>query len=455
MLRSLMIWTILLVGQCAVAVSAEGQREWRVGVARENISPELPIWLSGYAARNRPAPDKLDDLWAKALVLQDAAGRRAVLVTMDLIGIDRELSQNVCRRIEEQFDLPREAIALSTSHTHSGPVVRGNLEPMYVLNQRETSRIDDYTAKLEKQLVSVVGAAIESLQPARLSWGTGTATFAVNRRNNPEGEVPQRREAGTLIGPVDHDLPVLAIHGSDDGTLRAVVCGYACHATTLDDYQLSGDWPGASQNELERRHPGAVVLFWAGCGGDQNPVPRRSVDWVHTHGRAFADGVDAALAKRLQPIEPTLTLAYDEIDLPFGALPTREHLESVAAGDNQHQARWAKYLLEAWDRDGGLPESYRYPVQVWHLGPDITWIFLGGEVVVDYALRLKSELGRETTWVAGYSNDVMGYIASQRVLAEGGYEGGDSRWYYGLPAVWSPEVEPRIVEAVHRLRGGK
>jgi len=449
--RALLL-TVMLLGQAPFVLAAETQ--WRAGVARENISPELPIWLSGYAARNRPAPDKLDDLWAKALVLEDAAGRGAVLVTIDLVGIDRELSQKVCRRIEERFKLPREAVALSVSHTHSGPVVRGNLAPMYELDQRETARINDYTAKLEDQLVGVVGAAIKALAPARLSWGTGTARFAVNRRNNPEGEVPQRREAGALVGPVDHDVPVLAIHDGG-GELRAIVCGYACHATTLDDYQLSGDWPGMGQNELERRHPGTTVLFWAGCGGDQNPVPRRSVEWVNTHGRAFADGVDAALAKPLKPIEPTLEMNYEEIALPFGELPTRKHLESVAAEGNPHQARWARYLLEIWDRDGELAATYPYPVQVWQLGSDITWIFLGGEVVVDYALRLKSELGRETTWVAAYSNDVMGYIASQRVLAEGGYEGGESRWYYGLPAVWSPEVEPKIVEAVHRLRDSK
>jgi len=426
-------------------------RPWKVGVARVNISPELPIWLSGYGGRNKPAQDKLDDLWAKALVLEDADGRRAVLVTMDLVGIDRELSREVCGRIEEQFQMPRAAIALSTSHTHSGPVVRSNLAAMYALDERNSKRIEDYATELETKLIKVVADAIENLEPARLSWTVGKATFAVNRRNNPEGDVPRRQREHGLVGPVDHDLPVLAIHSlGEEPELRAIVAGYACHATVLSEYSLSADWPGVGQNELERRHPGTTVLFWAGCGADQNPLPRRSIDWLNRHGRAFAEAVDVALNSPLKRIESKLGTAYEEIDLKFAALPSRDELESTAAG-GPPQAAWARYLLQTWDRDSGLPTGYPYPIQVWRLGDEINWLFLGGEVVVDYSLRLKSEIGRDNMWVASYSNDVMGYIPSQRVLAEGGYEGGLSRFPYGLPAVWTPEAEPQIVDTVHRL----
>ena len=434
-----------------LAPASGDDRSWQAGTATVNITPELPIWLSGYAARNKPANDKLDDLWAKALALESPDGRRAVLVTIDLVGIDRHLSQKVCRRIEEQYDLPRSAIALNVSHTHSGPVVGKNLAPMYSLDPQQTASIREYTRQLADKLVEVAGKALDSVQPARLSYAVGRATFAVNRRNNPEAEVPQRRDANALVGPVDHDVPVLFVHSTgDDAALRAIICGYACHATVLDDYFVSGDWPGIAQNQLQRRHPGTTVLFWAGCGGDQNPVPRRNIEWLNAHANAFADAVDAALAASHKPIVPRLETAYEEIDLRLATLPTRDELQSLAAG-GPPRAAWARYLLEVWDRDGSLPRAYPYPVQVWQLGEDVRWIFLGGEVVVDFALRLKKELGRETTWVAGYSNDVMGYIPSKRVLTEGGYEGGDSRWYYGLPAVWAPEVEQNIVDAVRRL----
>ena len=76
------------------------------------------------------------------------------------------------------------------------------------------------------------------------------------------------------------------------------------------------------------------------------------------------------------------------------------------------------------------------------------FITLGGEVVVDYAFRLKSELSGVKTWVAGYSHDVMAYIPSRRVLQEGGYEGGGAMVYYGLPASWNPAVEETIIRGV-------
>lgn len=431
------------------ALAEEGQ--WRAGVARVNITPELPIWLSGYGGRNRPATEKLDDLWAKALVLEDAGGNRAVLVTMDLVGIDRQLSRDVCQRLEKRFKLPRSVIALCASHTHSGPVIRGNLVPMFSLDDDQTARVMNYKAKLADNLVRVVGEALASVEPSRLTWGIGTAEFSVNRRNNPEGQVPKRRQENALVGPVDHDVPVLVVRDSD-GQLRAIVAGYACHATVLAGYQVSADWPGVGQNEIERRHPGAIALFWAGCGADQNPLPRRSIQLMNQYGRDFADAVDRALKGPPSPIPPSLRTAYEEIDLPFGKLPSRAEIELESAAERP-RGPWAKFLLAEWDHNGGLPQSYPYPIQAWQLGPDLTWLFLGGEVVVDYALRLKSELGAKNTWVASYSNDVMGYIPSRRVLAEGGYEGGDARFPYGLPAVWDSKVENQIVDAVHTLNG--
>ena len=429
---------------------AAAEKQWLAGVAKVNITPELPIWLSGYASRDRPAATTHDELWAKALVIEDAAGKRAVLVTMDLVGIDRELSQTVCKRIEETYKLPRSAIALSTSHTHSGPVIRGNLVPMFALDADQTRRVKEYKLKLAKKLVDVVGEAVKSLKPATLAWGIGEAGFAVNRRTNQEGQVAELRHEDKLIEPIDHELPVLTVMG-DNHKLKAIVAGYACHATVLSDYFISADWPGAAQSEIERRHPGVTALYFLGCGGDQNPLPRRSVALMKKYGDEFADGVDATLKSPLKPIAPTLATAYEEIDLPFGELPARAELELAAEKGEKPQAPWAKFLMREWDRDGKLQATYPYPVQAWKLGDDLTWIFLGGEVVVDYSLRLKTELGPGKTWVASYSNDVMGYIPSRRVLGEGGYEGGLARYPYGLPAPWDATVETLIIDKVHEL----
>lgn len=423
---------------------------WQAGVATAVITPEQPMWMSGYASRDHAAEGTLHDLWAKALVLEDPSGHRGVLVTLDLIGIDRPTSVDICDRLADKFGLEREQIVLATSHTHTGPAVGENLSAMFFFGEDERAKVTAYTNRLKEHVVDVVGKALENMEPAVIRQGIGNASFAVNRRNNREADVPQLREAGELKGPVDHELPVLTVRDGD-GNLDAIVFGYACHATVLSFYQWSGDWPGFAQLEVESRHPGTVAMFWAGCGGDQNPLPRRTVELGEEYGRQIADGIDDVLAEEMQEVQGSLTTAYTEIDLAFDELPTKENLQADTQSDNRYVASRARKLLDEWEQEGGLSESYPYPIQVWGLGDDVTFVTLGGEVVVDFSIRLKQELDDHTTWVAGYANDVMAYIPSKRVLTEGRYEGGGAMVYYGLPTVWSPDVEEHIVRTVHEL----
>jgi len=422
---------------------------WEAGTSRVKITPTKHLWMSGYASRTHPAEGTLIDLWAKALVLQDPSGRQAVLVTMDLVGIPRGLSRAVCHELQAKYGFPREAIILGVSHTHTGPVVGSNLQPMYFLNEQQQRDVDAYARHLQENLVKLVGQARQNLRPAELAWGNGKGTFAVNRRNNREADVPRLRELGRLNGPVDHDVPVLSVRDME-GHLRAVVFAYACHGTVLDFYQWSGDYPGYAQLAIEKTDPGVTALFLAGCGGDQNPLPRRSVALAEHYGRELAHGVVEVLSAPMSPIGDKLAMTYTEIPLPFAALPTREQLSQQTHDKNRVVARRAQLLLTQIQKDGILSPTYPYPVQAWQLGSGPTLVALGGEVVVDYSLRFKRELGRDRTWVAAYTNDVMAYIPSRRVLHEGGYEGGGAMLYYGLPSPWGDKVEERIVAAVHK-----
>ncbi|MEK6233723.1 MAG: neutral/alkaline non-lysosomal ceramidase N-terminal domain-containing protein, partial [Planctomycetales bacterium] len=423
---------------------------WKAGAAKVEITPEKPMWMSGYASRGKPAEGKLTPLWAKSLALQDAEGRKAVLVTMDLIGIDRGLGQEIRKRLSRDLGLSSEAIALCTSHTHCGPVVGDNLRSMYFLDEEQRKLVDEYAETLRDKIIAAVRESVGKLAPAELFWSSGRSTFAVNRRNN-RGDVRQARALGRLKGPVDHDVPVLSVR-DPDGKLKAVVFGYACHATTLSFQQWCGDWPGFAQAEVEKTHPEAVAMFWAGCGADQNPLPRRSVELAQQYGRQLAAAVEVELRGTPTPVEPRLTTSYQEIDLDYAELPSRERLKQDAESKNRFLASRAKMLLKQWDDEGGLRKTYPYPVQIWKLGSDVTFVLLGGEVTVGYALRLKKEMTGRSTWVAGYSNDVMAYIPTLKVLREGGYEGGGAMLYYGLPSPWAPSVESKIINEVHRQR---
>ncbi len=429
---------------------AAAAETWRAGSARIKITPELPMWMAGYGGRDHVAEGTTSDLYAKALVLEDARGTRAALVTLDLVGIDRTLTAAITKRLEQTHQLKREQVAISTSHTHCGPVVGFNLRPMHFerVPEAEQAKILAYAKKLEDQVVALVGEAIAALAPADVRWGNGRTTFAVNRRTNKEAEVPAVRSQGKLNGPVDHDVPVLAVREPMTGKLRTIVFGYACHATVLGFYQWCADYPGFAQTELERLYPEAVAMFWAGCGADQNPLPRRTVELAQAYGKRLAAAVDDVLTSPMSSLAPRIEATYRELPLPLDKLPSREQIEQDAKSKDSFLSARAKMFLREIDAGRPLSQTYPYPVGEWKLGGEIQWVFLGGEVVVDYAVRLKHERRGTRTWVMGYANDVMAYIPSRRVLTEGGYEGAGAMVYYGLPTIWAPEVEELIVEAV-------
>lgn len=444
--------SFLLLTSTALCNESNVDSTWKAGAAQAMITPEEPMWMAGYASRTRPADDKLTELWAKALVLEDQDGNRGLVLTLDLVGINRSLAHAVCESLKEQYGLQREQIVICTSHTHSGPVVGHNLGPLHYLLLDEAQRkvVDAWVARFQQQVLNVVGEAIDKLAPSEITWGSGTTKLAVNRRENPAATVPQWRTEGKLKGPSDYDVPVLAVRDADEN-LTAVLFGYACHATTLSGYHWSGDYPGYAQINLEKTHPGCVALFFAGCGADQNPLPRGTVEMAEHYGQRLATAVDAVvMTSQMKPVAGALRTAYAEIDLPLDTLPTRAQIELNSKSENRYEVARAEMLLERIDGGTPLSQTYPYPVSAWSIGDDLQFVTLGGEVVVDYAIRLKSELAGTATWVAGYANDVMAYIPSRRVLAEGGYEGGGAMVYYGLPTVWSPVIENEIVGEVHR-----
>ncbi len=176
-----------------------------------------------------------------------------------------------------------------------------------------------------------------------------------------------------------------------------------------------------------------------------------SFELAREHRERLAAAVDKSIKGLLKVVEPSLASALAEISLPFAGRPTRKELMADPQSDNVHRQRWANAMLEALDREGLIPDSYLYPLQVWRLGSSVVLIALAGEVVVDYARRLKKEFAYHEVWPISYCNDVFAYIPSLRVLQEGGYEGGDAVICYGQPSPFAPSVEDMIVAKVHGL----
>lgn len=423
--------------------------DWKVGVAKAVITPEKAVWLAGYGGKREPK-GKLHDLWVKVLALEDPKGRRAVLVTTDHMGIPKVIYESLVKKLHDRFSLERAQVMLTFSHNHCAPRLREDLTDYYPIDAEQERLVVEYSDTFETIAVDAVAGALSALSPATLSVGEGVCAFAVNRRENREADVPQLLASGTpLKGPVDHAVPVLAVHRK--GRLVAILFGYACHPTTLSFRKWCGDYPGFAQLALEQSHSGATAMFINTCGGDQNPLPRRRVELCEQYGRMLADAVEKTLRGPLKPVPSGLRTAFAFVDLPYQKVVTRAELAAATRSRNAIHARWAKRLLGKLDAGETFAASYPYPVQAWRLGGELLLIGMGGEAVVDYSLRFKREYG-PTTWVCGYANDLVAYIPSRRVWEEGGYEGGPHLDEYGHPALrWAADVERRIVNAVSRL----
>jgi len=392
---------------------------WKAGFASQKITPEKLLFMAGYASRKKPAEGVVQDLFAKALALEDEQGGRVVFVTLDLIGVPQALRHAVAERVNARFQLPPANLVLNASHTHCGPSLR--TAPVVEGQPGAEQGVDSlaYTRGLEEALVELIGRALSQRDPARLTWNKARCGFAMNRRRDYTlpADHPNAQKVPNPDGVVDHEVPALRVE-AQDGRLLGTLFGYACHNTSLGFFQFCGDYAGFAQQYLQEHRPGFTALFLMGCGGDQNPYPRRSdvvpgitdLELAQQHGRALSNAVEMALTVNPRPVTGAIRAAYEEISLEFANAKRPAH---------------------------------DYPVQVIRLGGDLLFILLGSEVVVDYSLRFKREFaGPAGVWVAGYSNDYTGYVPSLRVLKEGGYEAAMN---------WADSVEDRIAGKVKEL----
>jgi hypothetical protein len=411
----------------------------RVGVARVDITPGYPVRLSGYGSRRTEHEGVAQRLWAKALAFDDGAGRPAVLVTVDNCGVPATLRAEVLRRLAARTNLADARLAVCSSHTHCAPMLEGVLPNLFSTDipPEHQVNIARYTRELTDALERVTLEALADLRPAQMAWGVGHVGFAHNRRQ-------------FNFRPEDHSLPVLRVNGSD-GRPRALLTSYACHCTTISSNFVHGDWAGVAQAQIERDFPGAIALTAIGCGADQNPQPRQTMELVEQYGRDLAAEVKRLAAGGMTPINGALECRAKQIRLPFDTLPTRAEWEQRARSSSANIAYHAKKNLARLDRGEKLPTHLPYLVQTWNFGTNLALVFLPGEVTVDYSLRLKLEFDASRLWVNAYANDVPCYIPSARVLAEGGYEGATAMVYYDRPTRFAPGIEDQIVGTVCEL----
>lgn len=422
---------------------------WQAGAAKADITPTESVPLAGYGGKTRMSERVVQPIWLKALALRDDSGATSVLVTADLVGLSPKMVAHISQVALEKHHLSREHLTLNTSHNHSCPVTEDVLWLYYELSETEAATKDRYTALVYAKYDEVIGKAIAAIAPAELAYEQGLAGVAVNRRRS---RGPESRAFG---GQVDQDVPVITVKSGD--VLKAIVFGYSCHTTALGGLSISGDYAGFAQADLEKTYPGSVAMFVQNCGGDANPLPRirgkdaEATELASMYGHILAEAVRQVVGGQMIKLSGPLRVAMDETELLLQPGLELDELKQRLPNLSGMPRREFEHFIRQYESLGSPPDRVKYPVQAWSFGPELTFIALTGETVVDYSLKFKAAHGWTTTWVCGYNNDLLSYVPSLRVLREGGYEGATGMYEYGHRAPYAESVEDRITEVVERV----
>ena len=468
----------VLAGICAIALSQIVNSQ-EFGFSKVDITPESPVRLSGYGSREVPSEGVDERLFVRAMAIQDAKARKRILVSVESIGFPGVLVQEIFGAVKRRHQLQREDLVVCFTHNHTAPHIANGLPNLFnsAIKQSDQARIDQYTERVKDLTIKAIDLAVSDIEPGKMFVAQGKVTFARNRRVLADGIWTGFGE--NARGPVDHSLPLIRVTDVSGETTRGLIFNYACHCTTFGaEYnKVNGDWAGYASKNLESETPDAIAICTIGCGADANPArdSKRAMELSKSQGKEISDEIKRLLASDMRPLRSSsISATYGFAGLPIDR-PNDNDLDEAMTSARLQVRNHAQAMTEIKERMGRLPETYPMPIQVWNFrseqksksngkSNDFTMVFLGGEVCVDYATRIKKELFEKletdkdstqhvapTVWISAYANDVFGYVAPERMQSEGGYEVDFSMIYYLQPGRWLSGTEDIILKRVNEL----
>jgi len=413
MLRSCLLVVSFSFVLCLAVVRAPALD---VGAASCDITPDVKnhkVPMAGYGARkNQPATGVHDPLHAKVLMLRDGKKLMA-LVTCDLRSVSPLLKKQALEKTAE-LGLTADTLFFCGSHTHDGPSIYPEKFWQLQFGACEPEVIDAMSSAIAEGL----RAAAKNLAPARVGFGSERLEgFTHNRRWNYDNDARKAAGETPAINPI---LSVLRVDGSD-GKCRALLVHFATHPTLLGatNMQISAEWPGVLQKELETAFPGSVALYCNGAEGDQSPEGAQGEDQfdrVKNYGKRVA-GRAQALAQRIE------TKPGESI----GIVRITPDLPPIGFSPGAQNGPYKSYESAAKE---ALPKQAE--IQVLRIG-DVALAGLPGEPICEVGLDTQKQVaaaGFKNALTIGLANDYVGYIVNEKEYPHGGYEV-DQRSYYG------------------------
>ena len=390
-------------------------RHFKVGFAKQDITPDRPTPMWGYGARHAALSTGVrDPLYVKAVVI-DVESDRLAIVGLDL---GRSPTDAMMVRIREaiQSTSKIDFLMVSGSHTHHGPVIE-----LLDESGKGQGTFDDaveYSKELERKIIETIHAAAADVRPAKMGWGTKAVSMNRNRHSKLEPK------------PLDSELGVIRIDDLE-GKPLAVVVNYAAHPTMLDgaDLRFSADWPGAMMTAVEETLQTNCVFMQGACG-DLSTMSSESSRGVDAFGKAMAAEVSETALKieTTIPERPRIKGIADTFEFP-----TRMQFSSPLTHAMFATAFFPE-LANASMTDDLLKNVIRPRITSVLINQELALVGGSGEFFCEHGLRLKERSRARETFFFGYCNGHHMYFPTIEAAAEGGYGADPAVSWVGLGA---------------------
>lgn len=430
------------------------------GWAELDITPPLGLPMGGRGPDDTPGREILAPLLVQAIVLQDARGERTVWISLDNVGMCNAVTAPMRAAIAEKAGTSPAHVLLNFSHTHSGPLT--TYERLAATGAKPDA-VAAYERAVHERSLEATARAVEQVQPVEVRWIEGRTHIGINRRRPDEnGEIEMQPNPDS---PYQSNLWVLDLQGK---TKRCIAFSCGCHPVIVYGFAydaISADYPGRSREILrERLGNGVHAQFFQGLAGNVRPRVLADLDEgifrpstpgdVESTARRLADDIATALGEdEGQPVSLELSGAAGGFSVVRDDPPPLATWERLVEGTDEVSRDVARYWIERYRNGPPLTREMRWPVGFIRLDPGHLIAWLGGEPVAEWMplLRRAVEGHRVAAW--GYSNEVTGYLPTDGLLPEGGYEVDRGNHYtsYG-PARFRPGIDEAMRNAFVKLQ---